>query len=113
MMQSKDAIAQSICVLKIIEHFLISLIKLYGKRESNPQFLDPKSSASACSAIPADLWAISNCWWVIFPTNLIINPKKFVDSSGLEPELQESKSCVLTNYTMNQCKEKQSLSLFF
>ncbi len=25
----------------------------------------------------------------------------FVDSSGLEPEQQESKSCVLTHYTMN------------
>lgn len=26
----------------------------------------------------------------------------FADSLGLEPKLQESKSCVLTNYTTNQ-----------
>ncbi|VXC08151.1 hypothetical protein CHRYSEO8AT_480023 [Chryseobacterium sp. 8AT] len=29
---------------------------LYGKRESNPQYLEPKSSASANSAIPASFY---------------------------------------------------------
>ena len=32
-----------------------------------------------------------------------------VDSLGLEPKLQESKSCVLTNYTMNQVLENPCL----
>ena len=33
----------------------------------------------------------------------------FVDSSGLEPEQQESKSFVLTNYTMNQFADQNRI----
>jgi hypothetical protein len=61
----------NICTVTITHCTLPINYILYGKRDSNPYYPEPKSGASASSAIPADFETYSISFYFLLKTHIL------------------------------------------